>query len=197
MKREKVWKQFEPDVLHSKTVGIVGLGHIGREIARLSKAFNMKVIATRRSNQKVAGAYVDTLLPQSQMSELFSESDFVVVCLPLTGETRNIIGEKEIKAMKKNAYFINISRGEIVNEPVLIQALEEHWIAGAGLDVFAREPLPADSRIWELPEVIFSPHIAGRMQDYDLRATRLFCENLARYLSGKRLKNKVNKIRGY
>jgi phosphoglycerate dehydrogenase-like enzyme len=198
MKREKVWKQFEPDVLNSKTVGIVGLGHIGREIARLAQAFHMKVIATRRSVRQANRArYVDILLPQERMSELLAESDFVVVCLPLTGETRKLIGEKELKTMKKTAYFINIARGEIVDETALIQALEDHWIQGAGLDVFAREPLPKDNSLWKMPNAIFSPHIAGRMQDYDMRATRLFCENLNRYLNGKSLKNLVNKRRGY
>jgi phosphoglycerate dehydrogenase-like enzyme len=99
--------------------------------------------------------------------------------------------------MKPTAYLINVGRGEIVDEQALVRALEERWIAGAGLDVFATEPLPADSRLWELPNVIFSPHVAGGMEDYVERATEVFCENLRRYLSGKRLLNVVNKERGY
>jgi D-2-hydroxyacid dehydrogenase (NADP+) len=198
LQRERKWERFAPGILHSKTVGIIGLGHIGREVARLAKAFGMKVIATRRSTRQVARARnVDVLLPQAQLSELLAESDFVVLSLPLTPETRKYIGQREFKAMKPSAYFINIARGEIVDEVALTRALEEHWIAGAGLDVFAAEPLSADSKLWALPQVLISPHVAGAMEDYDMRATLLFCENLKRYLAGKKLINLVNKNKGY
>ncbi len=99
--------------------------------------------------------------------------------------------------MKSTAYLINVARGKIVDEEALIRALEEQWIAGAGIDAFATEPLPADSKLWELPNVILSPHIAGVMEDISIKATELFCENLRRYLSGKKLLNVVNKKRGY
>ena len=198
LKQEKRWRRFMPKVLRSKTVGIVGLGNIGREVARLAKAFGMRVVATRRSVKRVARAkYVDILLPREQLLRLLSESDFVVLSLPFTSETNKLIGEKEIRTMKPTAYLINIARGSIVDEEVLIRALDEHWIAGAGLDVFATEPLHPDSRLWELPNVIFSPHIAGGMEDYNVRATELFCENLRRYLSGKNLLNVINKKTGY
>ncbi|MFC2041646.1 NAD(P)-dependent oxidoreductase, partial [Chloroflexota bacterium] len=95
------------------------------------------------------------------------------------------------------AYLINIARGAVVDEDVLIRALEEHWIAGAGLDVFTTEPLPTDSKLWELPNVIFSPHVAGGMDDYALRATEVFAENLRRYLNGEKLINVVDKKKGY
>ncbi len=99
--------------------------------------------------------------------------------------------------MKPSAHLVNIARGEIVDEKALIRALEENWIAGAGLDVFASEPLPPESKLWDLPNVIFSPHIAGGMLDYNMRATEIFCENLKRYLKGEKLLNRVEKERGY
>lgn len=198
LKQEKQWTRFSLTVLRSKTVGIVGLGSIGREVARLAKAFGMRVLATRRSARQVARArHVDKLVPRQQLGQLLSESDFVVLALPLTSETRRLIGEEELRSMKATAYLINISRGNIVDEEALVRALDERWIAGAGLDVFATEPLPADSKLWQLPNVIFSPHVAGSMEDYFVRATELFCENLSRYLAGKRLLNVVDKRKGY
>jgi phosphoglycerate dehydrogenase-like enzyme len=131
------------------------------------------------------------------LPQLLSDSDFVVLALPLTPETNNLIGEEELLTMKPTAYLINISRGNIVDEAALTRALEENWIAGAGLDVFVTEPLPIESRLWELPNVIFSPHVAAEIEDYDVQATRLFADNLRRYLSGKRLRNVVDKKRGY
>ncbi len=198
MKQERQTTRFSPAVLRSKTVGIVGLGNIGREVARLAKAFGMRVLATRRSTQKVGQArYVDVLLPRNKLPQLLAESDFVVLAVPLTPETTKLIGEKELRTMKPTAYLINISRGDIVDEEALICALEENWITGAGLDVFATEPLPSDSKLWELPNVILSPHIAGGMEDYNQQATKLFLENLGRYLNGKKLLNIVDKKRGY
>lgn len=198
LKQEKQWKRFMPTVLRYKTVGIVGLGNIGREVARLAKAFGMRVVATRRSTKRVARAkHVDILLPKEQLPRLLQESDFVVLALPFTSDTNRLIGEKELRTMKPTAYLINIARGNIVDEEALIRALDEHWIAGAGLDVFATEPLPADSRLWEFPNVIFSPHIAGGMEDYNMRATELFCDNLRRYLSGENLFNVIDKKKGY
>ncbi|MFC2005355.1 D-2-hydroxyacid dehydrogenase [Chloroflexota bacterium] len=198
MKQEKRWERPPPSMLRSKTVGVVGLGSIGREVARLSKAFGMRVVATRRSAKRGGRArYVDMLLPRDQLQQLLGESDFVVLALPLTPETKKLIGEEELRNMKPTAHLINIARGEIVDEEALIRALEEHRIAGAGLDVFATEPLPPDSRLWELPNVIFSPHISGGQEDYAVRGTEVFCENLRRYLSGKKLLNVVDKKKGY
>ncbi|MFH0768501.1 MAG: D-2-hydroxyacid dehydrogenase [Chloroflexota bacterium] len=198
LKQERKWGQLTPSVLRSKTVGIVGMGSIGREVARLSQAFGMRVLATRRSAGQVGRArYVDIMLPVSQLRQLLADSDFVVLALPLTPETSKLIGEKELQSMKPTAYLINIARGDIVDERALVCALDEHWIAGAGLDVFATEPLPADSRLWEFPNVILSPHISGSMEDYIARATDVFLENLRRYLDGKRLLNVVDKMKGY
>jgi len=198
MKQKHEWKRFMPSVLRSKTVGIVGLGSIGREVARLSKAFGMRVIATRRSVKQVTRPrHVDMLFPPEELKQLLAESDYVVISTPLTPETRGLIGEEELKAMKPTACIINIGRGGIIDEKALICALDENRIAGAGLDVFATEPLPADSLLWELDNVIFSPHVAGGMEDYMARATEIFCENLRRYLNGKKLINVIDKKKGY
>ena len=198
MKQKHEWKRFMPGVLRGKTVGIVGLGSIGREVARLSKAFGMRVIATRRSAKKAGQArYVDTLLPAKQLKQLLAESDFVVICTPLTPETYGLIGEEEVRAMKSTAYLINIARGGMVDEEALIRALNEKWIAGAGLDVTATEPLPPDSRLWDFDNVILSPHVAGGMEDYMKHATGIFCENLRSYMSGRKLINVIDKKKGY
>jgi D-2-hydroxyacid dehydrogenase (NADP+) len=197
-KQQRQWKSYLATELHSKTVGIVGLGHIGREIARLAKAFGMKVVATRRSaGISQRARYVDRLYTPGQLRLLLAESDFVVLSLPLTEETRRIIGEAELRNMKPTAYLINIARGSLVDEEALVRALEEKRIAGAGLDVFATEPLPAENPLWGFPNVIISPHIAGGMEEYVQRATAVFIENLRRYLAGKKLVNVVDKELGY
>jgi D-2-hydroxyacid dehydrogenase (NADP+) len=198
MMRSRRWRRYQAGTLHDKTVGIVGLGHIGREVARLSKAFGMKTIATRRSAKKPGTArHVDLLLPPKRMKQMLAASDFVVVCVPLTPETRHIIGKSELDAMRPSAVLINIGRGHLIDEKALIRALEKKQIAGAGLDVTYTEPLPKDSPIWRLDNVILSPHISGDMEDYMSHATGVFCENLRRYIDGKRLLNVVNRKKGY
>jgi phosphoglycerate dehydrogenase-like enzyme len=198
MKQKREWQRFLPTVLRGKTVGIIGLGNIGQEVARLSKAFGMRVIATRRSVKMTGRArYVDRLLPAKQLPSLLAESDFAVISVPYTPETHHLIGEKELAMMKPTAYLINIARGSIIDEEALIRALDEKQIAGAGLDVTAREPLPAESRLWDFDNVILSPHVAGGMEEYVTRATELFCENLRRYLAGKKLRNVIDRKRGY
>ena len=197
-KQKHRWQRFPTTVLYGKTAGIVGLGSIGQEVARLCQAFGMRVVATRRSTRREGrGRHVDRLLPADRLPELLAESDFVVICVPLTGETRRLIGEKELRAMKPTAYLINIARGGIVDEEALVRALEEKWIAGAGLDVTTQEPLPPESRLWDLDNVILSPHIAGGMEDYMARAADVFCENIRRYQAGRRLRNIISRKRGY
>ena len=198
LKQEKSWQRYNAGILRGKTIGVVGLGHIGSEVARLSKCFGMNVIATRRSiSERSRSRYVDKLIPRQRLAELLSESDFVALTLPSTRETTHLIGEKELRLMKPTAFIINIGRGNIVDEEALVRALEEHWIAGAGLDVFTQEPLPPDSKLWNLPNVIFSPHISGGMEDYYDRATDVFTQNLRRFLEGKKLLRVVNKQKGY
>ena len=197
-KQKKQWERLDSSILRSKTLGIVGLGNVGQELARLAKAFGIRVIATRRSAKQVGRARnVDVMLPPNQLHQLLADSDFVALTLPITPETNKLIGEEELHAMKSTAYLINISRGQIVDEEALIQALDKHWIAGAALDVFTSEPLPINNKLWELPNVIFSPHVAASMEDYPVLATELFCENLRRYLNGKKLLNVVSKGKKY
>lgn len=197
-KQQKKWERFIPMLLRGKTVGIVGLGSIGKELARMSKAFGMRVIGTRRTAKKGERArYIDLIVPIVELKTLLSESDFVVLLLPNTPGTYKIIGEKELRSMKTTAYLINVGRGRTVDEEMMVRALEEGWVAGAGLDAYTVEPLPAESKLWEFPNVIISPHVAGRMVNYDEVVTDLFCDNLRRYVNGKRLRNIVNKERGY
>ena len=198
MMQTREWQRYLSGTLRGKTVGIIGLGHIGGEVARLSQAFGMKVVATRRSSKAGDKAKnVDLLLPNSRMKELLGQSDYVVLTLPLTPETTHIIGEAELKAMKPTAYIMNIGRGSLIDQDALIKALAEKRIAGAGLDVTVPEPLPKDNRLWDFDNVILSPHISGGMEDYMLRATELFCENLKRYIAGKKLLNVIDKKKGY
>ena len=198
MKQARQWRRYKPKLLQGQTVGILGLGAIGREIARLCKAFDMKVIGVRRSaGEAQTIPDVDRVYPRERLPELLDISDFVVLALPLTKETRGLIGEKELRRMKPTAYLINVARGAIVDEEALQRALEEKWIAGAGLDVFVKEPLPPESKFYELPNVIFSPHISGEMPDYETRATDVFCENLRRYLADEPFVHEVDKEKEY
>ncbi len=192
----KEWKRFDLEELAGKTLGIIGLGEIGSEIAVKAKGFGMRVIAVKRDAGEKP-SYVDELWLPEQLRNLLGESDFVVLSLPLTPETWGFIGEPELRAMKRSAYFINISRGKIVQEDKVIQALREGWIAGAGLDVFEEEPLPGKSELWEMPNVIITPHVAGSNPQYTERAMAIFEENLKRFLNGQELENVVDKKLGY
>jgi phosphoglycerate dehydrogenase-like enzyme len=196
---QREWVRYMPQELHGKTVGVVGLGHIGAEVARLANAFGCRVIATRRSaTERTRGeGPVDELLPPSDLAALLAESDFVVLSVPLTSETHHLIGETELRAMKPTGVLINIARGAVVDEAALVRALREGWIAGAGLDVFEREPLPPESELWSLENAIVSPHISGGTEIYNQRAAAIFCENLRRYLGGESLKNLADAARGY
>ena len=197
LQQEKQWKHFTKSMLRSKTVGIVGLGNIGREVGRLAKAFGMRVLATTLTKPVERAKSADIMLSSGQLLQLLTESDFVVLSVPSTPRTKSLIGEKELRAMKPSAYLINIARGDLVDEKALIRALDEHWIAGAGLDVVATEPLSSDSKLWEFPNIIFSPHIAGNFEDGNEQATEVFSKNLRSYLEGKKLFNVVNKKQGY
>jgi len=196
MKERREWRRVVPDILRGKTLAVLGLGAIGTEVARLGKAFGMRVVALDvREARPDEG--VDALFPPPALKEVLSQGDYVVVTLPLTGRTRNLIGREELLAMKRTAFLVNIARGGIVDEDALEAALTEERIGGAALDVFAHEPLPAESRLWDLPNVIISPHVAGIRQDYAVLALDLFCENLKRYLGGQEMANVVDKKRGY
>ena len=198
MKQAREWRRYKPKLLRGQTVGILGLGNIGREVARLCGAFGMKAIGLRRSaGPERPFPEVDRVYPREELHQFLAESDFVVLALPLTKETRGLVGEPELRSMKPSAFLINVARGAVVDEGALIRALEDKRIAGAGLDVFIQEPLPPDSRFYELPNVIFSPHISGEMPDYESRATEIFCENLRRYIAGEPFLHEVDKVKGY
>lgn len=198
LKQERRWERHPLIKLQGKTLGIIGLGSIGRQMARVGKVFGMQVVATRRSAKKVTRARnVDVVYPVEQLDQLLRESDFVVMVLPSTPLTHKMIGAKELHQMKPTAYLINVGRGNTLVEEDLIRALEEKWIAGAGLDCFATEPLPRESRLWTLPNVIMTPHVAGLVDNYVSSVVDLFCENLKLYVQGKKLFNIVSKKHGY
>ncbi len=200
---ERTWRPYLAEELYDKTVGIVGLGAIGGYVAKLAKTDGMRVLAVRRSTQRrstgeAAGLDdVDELLPQSDLPYLLSEADYVVIAVPLTAESRGLIGERELRAMKPTARIINIARGPIIDEAALVRALKEKWIGGAALDVFEHEPLPPESELWGMENVILTPHISGGTPVYMERAVELFCDNLRRYLAGEPLRNTVQVERGY
>lgn len=202
-KAESAWRPYWPETLEGKTVGIVGAGHIGLRVGRVAKAMGMRVIGSRRSTQKRTSGEeagdpdIDELVPSSDLHYLLSESDFVVIATPLTSETRGLIGEAELAAMKPAAAIVNIARGAVIDEPALIATLKDGRIAGAALDVFSREPLPPESELWGLDNVIMTPHISGGMPDYMARVIDLFAANLRRYLDGEPLANVFDPARGY
>ncbi|MYE47363.1 MAG: D-2-hydroxyacid dehydrogenase [Chloroflexi bacterium] len=190
-----------PRNLSDRTVGVVGMGAIGRECARLAKAIGCRVLAIRRSvTERGPDDVADEVLPPRDLDELLTESDYVVLAMPLTGETRGMIGAEQLRTMgarDDRSYLINIARGEVVDEPALIEALREGVIAGAALDVFYQEPLPPDSPLWELDNVILTPHISGGNENYNEVATSIFCDNLRRYMAGESLRNIIDPDRGY
>jgi phosphoglycerate dehydrogenase-like enzyme len=197
--QEVLWTTPPPPVaLHGKVLGIVGLGGVGVQLAARARAFGMTIIATRRFTTKKPPALARIYLPD-ELPELLAESDFVVLCPPLTPQTRGMIGRKELRRMKKTAYLVNVGRGELVQDAAIIAALREGWIAGAALDVFGTEPLPRNSVFWNLPGLLITPHYAGTYPEHVARATALFLDNLKLFLAGKRsrLKNLVDKKLGY
>jgi phosphoglycerate dehydrogenase-like enzyme len=192
------WAEYAGEELAGATLVIVGYGSIGRQVARVARAFDMHVLATRRRVERpTCEDEVVQVYPPGQLKALLARGDLVVVCLPLTEETRGAIGEAELRTMKPSAYLVSVGRGQVIDDDALYRALREGWIAGAGLDVWADTPLPANSPYFELPNVIMTPHMAGISQNAYQRITDLFCENLRRYLAGEELLNIVDKHIGY
>ncbi len=190
------WGEHEMDELKGKTLGIVGLGGIGSEVAKRAKAFDMRVIATRRRPERPS-ADVDEARGAEALPWLLGESDYVALCTALTSETRHLIGAEQLRLMKPTAYLMNVGRGGLIDEGALVEALNGGEMAGAGLDVFEEEPLPADSPLWDRPEVMITPHRAGDSRRSQERFMDLFCENLRRYVAGEALLNVVDKVEGY
>ena len=196
--QQHLWQRPPIDELqeiNGKTLAVLGLGAIGREIAKKAKLMDMRVIAAKR--EMTQEPFVDRLYRPEQLLEMLAEADFVVVALPLTDATTRLLGREAFAAMKPSAYFINVSRGAVVQEDALLAALKAGQLAGAGLDVFMEEPLPADSPFWDLPNVIITPHLSAISPVYLDRALKLFSDNLACYLSGAPLLTPIDKARGY
>jgi phosphoglycerate dehydrogenase-like enzyme len=175
------WDPLQIDELYGKTIGFIGVGAIARETARKLKAFDVRIIGVKNRVEDVQ--YFDEIYGSDQLNTLLEESDFVVTLVPLTEQTKKMIGEEQFRKMKKTAWFINVARGPVVDEQALIKALGEGWIAGAGLDVFEKEPLPEDSPIWDMDNVLLTPHTAGPTPYYMDRLMDVFIENLEAYVS--------------
>ena len=182
-------------VLRGRTLGVVGLGTIGTELARRAAAFGMRVWGARRSGAAVPG--VDRVVGPDRLDEVLRVADVLAVTLPLTPETRGLIGARELALLPLGAFVVNVGRGGLVDEAALAGAIESGYLSGAGLDVFEQEPLPPGSPLWRLPGVIITPHVGGSFPGFLDRAVPFFCENLRRYLAGEPLLNRVDPARGY
>jgi phosphoglycerate dehydrogenase-like enzyme len=202
--------RFEPLNLRGSTVGIVGYGSIGRQIARLLRPFGCVILASKRNAMDPTdngyapdgagdpqGEFFDRLYPGKTLRAMFKECDFVVVTVPLTKETNGMIGAEQLASLREGAYLVDVSRGGVIDHEALVEALQNETLAGASLDVFPEEPLPEESPLWKMPNVILTPHIAGISPHYDRQAVDLFCENLRRYLNNEPLYNRVDLERGY
>jgi phosphoglycerate dehydrogenase-like enzyme len=214
-KREKIWAEhkftkFRPVELRGSTVGIVGYGNIGREIARLCRAFGAEVLATKRDLKHLEqegytpeglgdpqAELPQRIYPPQAVASMASECDFLVITVPITPSTRGLIDQKVFESMKESAYLVDSSRGGVVDHGALVEALREGKIAGAALDVYPVEPLPESSPLWDLPNVILSPHVAGTSGKYLERAADLFAENLRRYVANEPLLNLYDPQHGY
>ncbi|MCY3781585.1 MAG: D-2-hydroxyacid dehydrogenase [Chloroflexi bacterium] len=202
---------FTPLDMDSLTVGIVGYGSIGRELARLCSTIGMAVLASKRdiSSTEERNAYTmpdigdpigdipDRIYPAATVASMARDSDYLVVTVPLTEATEHLIDDEVLSAMKETAVLINVSRGRVVDEKALITALSSGQIAGAALDVFEVEPLPNTSPLWNLDNVIITPHLSGFTRDYHDKAALVFKENLRRYLENRPLLNQMDRARGY
>jgi phosphoglycerate dehydrogenase-like enzyme len=204
------WEGLLPRELRHSTVGILGYGSIGRQVARLLQPFGTKVLASKKDAMHPEdrgyimdgmgdphGEFFDRLYPIEALHSLLAECDFVVVALPLTEATFHLLDEKAFESMKPSAVLINVGRGELVNQDALVTALREKKIAGAALDVFEEEPLPEESPLWDLENVILSPHVSGLSHNLREETLSLFIENLNRYLAELPLYNQVDFERGY
>lgn len=202
LQAERTWQPLEAVEMRDVTVGIVGLGSIGREVAALASAFGCRVLATRRSPDEgsattLGSPRVDELLMPAELPRLLAESDFVVLALPLTPDTEDMFDDELLAQMRPTAWLINVARGRLVDERALIRAIREGRIGGAVLDAFRDEPLPTESPLYDTPNLIVTPHTSwssGRVLE---RSIGLFCENLERFARAEPLRNVVDPDRGY
>ena len=191
--RGRRWEPVNPTLLRGRTLGIVGLGSVGRTIARLGRALGMRVVGMNRSGRRVPE--VEHVYRRANFRELLHASDYVVLAAPLTPETRGLLGEAELRAMRPSAWLVNVGRGGLVQEEALVRAVSERWIGGAVLDVFAKEPLPPDHPFWGMPNVVVTPHTSGPSIPEEIAP--IFNDNLHRFLQGRALKGRVDLRRGY
>jgi len=210
LQAERTWQPLEARELRDVTIGIVGLGSIGRGVGALGTAFGCRVLATRRrpeaGSQAADGAgdepflgslMLDRVLPPERLPELLAESDFVVLAAPLTPDTHGLISDEAIGQMKPGAWIINVARGELIDERALARALQDGRLGGAVLDTFREEPLPPTSTLYDLPNVILTPHTSWSSTRVLDRSVDLFCENLRRFAAGRPLVNVVDPDAGY
>jgi phosphoglycerate dehydrogenase-like enzyme len=183
--------------LQGLRMGIVGLGAIGGEVARIAARFGFAVSAIRRRVDQPRPEGIEEVWPPDRLLDLLAASDVVVVAAPHTPDTKRLIGRREVAAMKHGALLINVSRGKLIDDDALVEALEDGRVAGAALDVFTHEPLERESAYWDMPNVIVTPHTSGAMQDYWTPLVDLFSENLRRFEAGRPLLNVVDKALGY
>lgn len=188
--RDRHWERLHFRELRNMRLLVVGLGSIGREVARLGNHLGMRVTGIKR-DPSITEPGVERIYPPEQLTEVISDADAVVVTLPLTSETAELVGREAIDAMKSDAIFVNVGRGGVVDEEALLGALENSNLAGAALDVYREEPLPTESRLWDLPNVILSPHSAASSESENERIVDLFIQNLGRYLAGEPLVNRL------
>jgi phosphoglycerate dehydrogenase-like enzyme len=193
--REHEWRAYLPRTLEGATLGVLGLGAIGEAVARKASALGMRVIGTRRSGEP--SKFAERVYPPAGTDEVLARSDAVVVLLPLTPETRGLLGRERLARMRPAALLVNLARGGIVDEEALVEALRDKRLAGAAFDVFADEPLPAESPLWSAPNFLVTPHIAGLIGDYVDRLLPIFVENIRRLERGQPLRNPVDRERGY
>jgi phosphoglycerate dehydrogenase-like enzyme len=196
--RDKKWDRTVASTmrdLHGKTVAIVGLGNIGQNIARLAKSLGMRVVGCRRTAKPTP--FTDRVYDGAEMKTMLAEADYVAVAAPLTRETTGMLGTAEFQAMKQGAFYVNVSRGPVAQEEALVEALRSGRFAGAGLDVFAVEPLPPDHPLWTLPNVVISPHYSGETVNNSALPAQRFTRNLRNWLAGRELEGAVNLYLGY
>jgi len=193
--KQKKWLQGPAQPLTGKTLGILGLGAIGQDVARIAAALGLRVIGTRRRPQ--AMAHVAEVFPAERTPEVLAQSDFVLLLLPATRETDNFIDAGRLAMMKPGAWLLNFGRGHLIRDDDLIAAVKARKIAGAILDVFRQEPLPAEHPFWTTEGIIVLPHIGGPHPQRDQIVARLFVENLGRYLDGRPLREVVDRAAGY
>jgi phosphoglycerate dehydrogenase-like enzyme len=193
--QQKQWKILQNLELGGMTAGIIGLGHSGSELARKCKAFDMRTLGFRRTNQPCV--FIDEMFTKDNLHHFLSESDFLIITAPNTPETNSMIGLNDLRIMKPTSYIIVTSRGGVINDDALIQALDQGFIAGAGLDAHTMEPLPPESPFWTYPNVIVTPHMAAGGQLMEERTRKILLDNFERYVLGKSLLNIVDKKAGY